>query len=145
MPHSGKRPGFAFERVTEHFIACKIRSLQRHSASEPLVDRKINLTHAPFSNEVDNEVTVLDQSVLGKRFHLSNWVTIRTEGNLFYIFQYIALNINREKEKSPWKVNSASNPPPVAPDAASICRETSRVEYMPSPSLSSRRNSKPVP
>jgi hypothetical protein len=87
MPHSCKRAGFALKRVTKHLIACKIRPLQGDSTPETLIDRKINLAHTTLSDEVDNKVTALDQSVLGKRFHLSNWVTTRTEGKLLFIFQ----------------------------------------------------------
>jgi hypothetical protein len=87
MAHSGERSGFTFECVAKHLIAREVRPFESDRASQTLIYREVNFSHPAFSDEVDNEVTVLDQSVLGKRFHLSIWVKTRTEGNLTYIFQ----------------------------------------------------------
>src|SRR6476469_2030130 len=59
MSRPCERPGFPFEGTAEHFVVGKECSLQGYRASQTLIDGKINLTHSTFSDEMDDEVTVL--------------------------------------------------------------------------------------
>src|SRR5688500_6236872 len=86
VTHSGECPRLALKRVSEHLITGKKSSLEGNCTAEALIDREINLAHSTFTNQMNDQITALDQSVRGKRFHFQPGE--RTDrGNSTYIFQ----------------------------------------------------------
>jgi hypothetical protein len=70
MTKASKDPRFTLEGTAKNLIALEIGTFQRHGTSEPLIDGQVHLAHSAFTDQVDDQIAVLDHCVLGQRFHL---------------------------------------------------------------------------
>src|SRR5688572_21160304 len=59
----------ALERAAHRFMVLKEGAFKCNRAAQPLVDGKVNLAHPAFTDQMDDQVTILDQRIGSKWFH----------------------------------------------------------------------------
>jgi hypothetical protein len=65
MPKAREHPSLPLERITEQLVPGEKCSLDRYRATQSLVHGKVNLAHPSFPDQLNDQITALDQRILG--------------------------------------------------------------------------------
>ena len=65
VTHTGQDTGFALKCVAEGFVSRKKRPFERDGAAKSLVHSEIDFTHPAFSDQMHDQIAILDQRILG--------------------------------------------------------------------------------
>lgn len=69
MPQTGKDPCFPLKSSCKSGIACVTRPLQRDGTAQSLIDGEIDLAHSAFTDQMNDQVAILDHCIWGQRIH----------------------------------------------------------------------------